>query len=308
MKRTFSEFATFLAVLLLPALYWMSGWQVATSPERPFPDGVLAVLALVAGALILYLTSDRALNEMSPVAPLAYLVLATVQPASLYVSPLHGAAVLLAASLYFHLNYCAAHPTLGNLAGAGLTLGGASLFFPPLLWLAPVYASTAFGRSEDKLKFGVTALLCLLLPLGAYVGVESILGNGPADILPGYWAQMIQVTTPTIHYSVATLCRILLTLVVALVAIVQLLGRLNRYRTAQYRAVIRLVLLSLAIGLLALLFLSDGRLPAALITALPVSLLLNDCLCETEHRKRGMITLLIILLLVLIAERITYFV
>lgn len=308
MKRTFSEFATFLAVLLLPALFWASGWQVATPPEQPVTSGLLAALALAAGAMILYLTGDRALNEMSPVAPFAYLVLATVQPASLYATPLHGAAVLLAASLFFHLNYCAARPSLENLAGAGFTLGGGALLFPPLLWLAPVYAATAFGRSENKLKFGVTALFSLLLPLGAYIGIRSIFGNGTDGLLPDFWERMTRVTVPTIHYSAATICRILLTLAVALLAIIQMLGRLDRYRTAQYRAVLRLIFLSLAIGVLALLFLSDGRLPAALITAIPVSLLLNDCIGEAEHRSKGMTTLLFILLLVLVAERITYFV
>ena len=55
------------------------------------------------------------------------------------------------------------------------------------------------------------------------------------------------------------------------------------------------------------LFCPDNRYPAGLVTALPVSLLLNEYF-GLANRKKGVWTLGFILLLVLLVERITYFV
>ncbi len=308
MRRTIGEFATFLAVILLLVLYEWAGWQCGTAPERPFSAGLLAAILLIATALVLHLTADRALCEMSLVVPFSFLILATANPAALYYTPLHTAALLLALSLFFLLDYCASHPTMGNLIATGLTLGASALFFPPLLWLAPFYGALAIGRTEDKVRFFVAGVLAVALPLAAGIGVQSLLRTGtPGAFLPDLWLRMTDVVRPVFLYSAATLCRIFLTVLVAVLAIVRMLKRTHTYRTAQFRAMNRLILLTLLIALLALLFLSDGKQPAGLITTLPVALLLNDLLGHPDHRK-GTFTLIITLILLLVAERISYFV
>ena len=308
MKRTISDFLIFLGILSLLALYWASGWLAAPAGHG-FISGMWAALALAGGALLVYFTSDRALNQLNPVAPVAYLILASAHPAALFATPLHAAAVLLAASLYCLLSYCSFHPSLANLSGMGISLGAASLFFPPLLWLAPVYGLLAVGRAADKAKFAVTAILSLILPIAAYAGIRLLLGNGlSADEIPDFWQRMTALTRPSLAMPASTLCRILLTVAATAMAFIQLFRRMDRYRTAPYRAALRLLFLTLAIGLLVLLFLSDGSQPAGLVMALPVSMLLGDCFGQPEHRVKGLTTLIIILLVILVAERIACFV
>ena len=308
MRRTISVIAAFLAATLLLVLYEWSGWRIGAASQPTFSNGLLAALQLVASALVLHLTADRALNELSPVVPFTYPVLATAHPAALYYTPLHAAALLLAISLYFLLDYCSSRPTIGNLIGMGLSLGASALFFPPLLWLAPCYGILSVGRSEDKGKFCVASLLSTAFPLAVGMAVHSFLKAGdPYTFLPGLWQQMTEILHPNLPSSAVSLCRIFLTLLLTVVAIVRLLHRTHVYRTFQIRAMYRLILLTPLIALLALLFLSDGKQPAGLLTSLPVALLANDLLGHPDHRK-GTLVLLIILLLVLIAERVSYFV
>ena len=308
MKRTIGVFATFLAAILLLMLYEWAGWRIGTPPERALPAGILAAVLLAAAALVLHLAADRALNELNIVVPFSYLILSTAHPAALYYTPLHAAALLLALSLYFFLDYCASHPTIGNEIATGLTLGASALFFPPLLWLAPVYGFLSVGRTEDKLKFCVAGLLSTALPLAAGLAVQSLLETGDTGaFLPGLWQGMTAVTHPAVPSSATSLCRILLTVILTITAIVRVLQRTHVYRTFQIRSMTRLILLTVFISALALLFLSDGKQPAGLITSLPVALLVNDLFIHPDHRK-GTLTLVIILILVLVAERISYFV
>lgn len=177
MKRTYADLWVYLAVILLVALYWATGWKAAAAPPRPFLPGLAAALILGVNAVLLYLTNDRIMNEMSLIAPVAYAVLATANPAALYYTPLHAAALLMAVSLFFYLHFCAEKPSLDYLGGAWVSLGAAGLFYPPLLWLAPVYAATMAPRAESKGKYWVTLLLSLILPAAIHIGIQYIRGG-----------------------------------------------------------------------------------------------------------------------------------
>ena len=65
MKRTYADLWVYLAVILLVALYWATGWKAAAAPPRPFLPGLAAALILGVNAVFLYLTNDRVVNEMS---------------------------------------------------------------------------------------------------------------------------------------------------------------------------------------------------------------------------------------------------
>ena len=308
MKRTYADLWVYLAVILLVALYWATGWKAAVAPPRPFLPGLAAALILGVNAVLLYLTNDRVMNEMSLIAPVAYAVLATANPAALYYTPLHAAALLMAVSLFFYLHFCAEKPSLDYLGGAWVSLGAAGLLYPPLLWLAPVYAATMAPRAESKGKYWVTLLLSLILPAAIHIGIQYIRGGDPFDVvLRNLWGGMTAVSHPSLHLSAATLVRILLTFVAAVLAALQMLRRLTHFKTGQFHAVIRVLLLSVCLAVLAGIFLNDSGQPFGILLMLPVSLILNEYLRNPDN-ARGVRTLTLILLLVLAVERISRFV
>ena len=112
---------------------------------------------------------------------------------------------------------------------------------------------------------------------------------------------------PALHFSAATLCRILLTVLATVLAAIHILRRLTRYRTAQYRAFLRLLVLTLALAVLNLVFLADSRQPLGLLSLLPAALLLNEYFRDRDTEK-GAGLLAVILALILIVERISCFV
>ena len=307
MKRTNADLWVYVAVILLVALYWATGWRAASPPPRPFLSGLAAALILSANAFLLYLTNDRIMNEMSLIAPLAYAALVAANPAALYYTPLHMASLLMAASLFFYLHFCAEKPSLDYLGGAWVTLGAAGLFYPPLLWLAPVYAATTAPRAESKGKFWVTLLLSLILPTAIHIGIQYLRGgNAPDLILRDLWNGMTDVRHPALHISAATLVRILLVFIAAVLAALQMLRRLTRFKTGQFHAVTRVLLLSICLAVLGVIFLADINQPYGLLLMLPVSLILNEYFRNPEG-SRSIRTLSLILLLVLAVERIARF-
>lgn len=310
MKRTISKLTTLLGTILLLAAWYASG-SLAAVPDAPRPllSGLLAGAVILVNAALLYLADGRILNQAGLFTPAAYIVLATANPRALWFSPFHGAALLLAVSVMFYLNYCAVRPSMMNLTGAWAALGASALLFPPFLWLVPVYAVSAVGKAEEKLKFCVASLLAVCLPLGIYAGVTSLqAGAEPAGVFfTGLWNRMTDLPRISLHFSAATLCRILLTGLLTLLAIIWSVGRLDRYKIARFAAVIRIIFLTLSICLLMLLFLPDSRHPSGLVTVLPVALLFNNYF-GVPDRKKGDRTLVVILILVLIAERISCFI
>ena len=109
----------------------------------------------------------------------------------------------------------------------------------------------------------------------------------PAAFFPNLWHGMTDVAHGPIHFSAATLCRILLTALATLLAILWSAGRLDRYKISRSAAVLRIIYLTLSISLLTLVFLPDSRYPVGLATALPVSLLLNEYF-GVPDRKKGL--------------------
>ena len=199
---------------------------------------------------------------------------------------------------------------MGRLAGCWAALGSAGLIFPPLLWLAPLYAVLTVGKAEDKLKFWTASLLTLCLPAAIALAFNSLGGTRTATaFFSDIWAQMSTLPHRPLHLSAAMLCRIVLTALAALLAIIRALGRIDRYKISRSAAVIRIIFLTLAICVLTALFCRDGKAAAGLVTYLPVALILNEYFGSSDRQHTaGARTLAIILMLVLLVERITCFV
>ena len=270
----------------------------------------IAGLVILLNAVLLFLVNDRVMADSGLVTPVAYVVLATANPAALWYTPLHAASLLMALSIVFLLGFCALRQSMGRLAGCWAALGSAGLIFPPLLWLAPLYAVLTVGKAEDKLKFWTASLLTLCLPAAIALAFNSLGGTRTATaFFSDIWAQMSTLLHRPLHLSAAMLCRIVLTALAALLAIIRALGRIDRYKISRSAAVIRIIFLTLAICVLTALFCRDGQAAAGLVTYLPVALILNEYFGSSDQQHTaGARTLAIILMLVLLVERITCFV
>ncbi len=308
MNRRFSDLLVIAGVILLLTAYGAAGWLALPVAERTFLPTFSAVGVVLINCVLLYMLNERLLSGTSLLVAVLYAVLATARPASLVYTPYHTASLLLAVSICAYLHYNAGRPSLKYLVGAWAALGAAVLVTPQLAWLIPVYALSSIGKAEDKVKFWVAAPLALILPVAAWAGICYIRsGEAPGALLSKLWSGMCAVERPSFPYSAASMCRLLLTVVAALLAIVHVARRLDSYKTAQARACMRLMILTLSLSVLTLLFFSHPAIPSGLLTVLPVAPLLGEYFSHAV-RGKGVGTLAIVLILLLIAERVSYFV
>lgn len=302
------DFLPLTLLLLLLTAYFVAGWKAS-----PCAGSILSALGAVVVILligrILYVINRKMLTGSSLLPPLFYAFLATAHPAAFCFSTLHIAALLLAVSLYSYLCFNALAPSMSRLASMWLTLGCAGLLLPALLWLAPVYAITSVSKADDKLKFWFITLFGLAIPTATWLVITYLMGDTtPAsEIFVHDWEEMTAIHHPTFYHSTPALCRILIVAVVSLVAMGGIFSRLSTYKTSQFHACLRLIVLTLCLGVLALIFWGDTATPAGLMVMAPASLLLG-LYFETTRNKKASRTLLVILTLILVFERISHFV
>ena len=308
MNRRNQEFYTLCAIILLLAAYFAAGWLAAPCSDVLSKLGSIIAILLI--SRILGVINRKMLTGSSLLPPLFYAFLVAAHPGAFCFSMLHVVAILLAVSIYSYLGFNALGPSLSRLASMWLTLGCAGLLMPPLMWLAPVFALTSVAKSEDKLKFWFIALFGLAIPTAVWLGVFYLMGDTtPVDsfFVEHYGKGMTAVQAPTFYHSTPTLCRIAIVAVVTLVAMVRILSQLTTYKTSQYHACLRCIVLTLCLSVLTLLFWGDTATPAGLLLLLPVAPLLG-LYFENARNKTASTTLLIILALILIAERVSCFV
>ena len=309
MRDKFSDILVFLAILLVLAAYFATGWMAAPEKSRLLTSGLPAMIVILLCCVPLYFIHQWMLPGISFVTGLFYAFLAAANPTAFCLSPFHGVALLLAVSLYCYLCFTALRPALKYVAGMWFTFGIAVQVLPSLLWLTPVLLLSSIGKAMEKGKYCFTALLGLLLPPFAWMAVHYLSsGITPAgDYLPRIWSEMTALQLPSTNLSAATLCRIGFTVVMVITAILRIMPRLSRYKTAQYHAILRLMLMTLCLSAYGFLFLNYPALPAGLLVLLPAAPLLGVFVYDTLSSK-GAQTWIAILVLLLVAERISLFV
>ena len=309
MNRRFSDFGVYLSMLLVLVLHFVTGWLAAPDAGKLLTSGLPAMLVLLLCCLPLYVIHQRMLSGAPMVTILFFVFLATAHPAAFHLSPLHGATALMTCCLFCYLSFTALHPTLDNAAGLWLSFGGAVLLLPSLLWLAPVLLLSSIGKADEKGKYTFTALLCLVLPAVIWLVVRYLLGNPlpPGNFLAGVWEGMCTLHLPSTNLPLVTLVRIGFTAVMVVTAFGRILPRLSRFKTAQYHAVVRLMLMTICLGAYVDLFLGEPGQPREMLFMLPTAPLLSVFLLDTLPRRKTP-PWYIILLLLLAAERISYFV
>lgn len=309
MQDKFSNILVVMAVLLVLAAYFATGWMAAPETGTLLTSGLPAMIVILLCCVPLYFIHQWMLPGISFVTVLFYAFLTAANPTAFCLSPFHGVALLSAVSLYCYLCFTALRPALKYVAGMWFTFGIAVQILPSLLWLAPVLLLSSIGKAMEKGKYCFTALLGLLLPPFVWMAIRYLSGGtAPAgDYLPHFWSEMTALHLPSTNLSAATLCRIGFTAVMAVTAILRTMPRLFRYKTAQYHAILRLMLMTLCLSAYGFLFLNYPALPAGLLALLPVAPLLGVFIFDTLTRK-GAQTWIAILFLLLAAERISLFV
>lgn len=309
MKRNITDLLVFTAIGLVLAAYFASGWLAAPADAPWLTSGLPAMLTILLCSIPLYFIHQWMLPGASVVTALFYVFLAPANPVSFCFSPFHGVALLSAASLYCYLCYTALRPALKYAAGLWVSFGFAVQFLPSLLWMAPVLLLSSIGNATDKGKYCFTALLGLLLPPVIGMVLRYLIsGTVPSSgFFPGFWSEMVTLQMPSANLPFATLFRLSFTVVLTVTAILHILPHLSRFRIVQYRAVVRLLLLTLCLSVYAFLFLHYPAQPAGLLVMLPVAPLLSVFMLQTISRKSAGYWLTILLLL-LAVERISLFV
>lgn len=308
MNRTISDILVIVGLFLVLGAFCATGWLALPQEGSGVLPALAAVGILVVNSILLYVVNERLLSGTSLLVAVIYFVLATARPQALYYTPVHAASLLLTLSIVCYLHFNSMRTSMKYLVGAWACLGAAALILPPLAWLAPVYAMFSFGKTEDKLRFWVAALLSLLLPLAAWTGICYLRGESSVGtILQSLWEGMCAVQRPSFHYSAATMARLLLTAIAAVVAVIRVVRRLDSYKIAQFHACLRLIILSISLCVLTLLFFANPAIPSGLLTLIPVAPLLGEYLSHPV-REKGTGLFALVLILLLVVERISCFV
>ena len=309
MKRNISDLLVFTAIGLVLAAYFASGWLAAPADGPWLTSGLPAMIVILLCSIPLYFIHQWMLPGASVVTALFYVFLAPANPVSFCLSPFHGVALLSAASLYCYLCYTTIQPALKYAAGSWISFGFAVQFLPSLLWMTPVLLLSSIGKAPEKGKYCFTALLGLLLPPVIEMVIHYLIsGTIPfSEFFPRFWSEMSTLQLPSANLPFATLFRLGFTVVLTVTAILRILPQLSHISTAQYHAVLRLLLLTLCLSVYAFLFLHYPARPAGLLVMLPVAPLLSVFMLQTLSRK-GTGYWLTILLLLLAVERISFFV
>ena len=309
MNRSISDFLVNASIFAVLAAHFLTGWLAVPDAGPLLTGGLPAMLAILLCCVPLLDIHQQMLPGSSMVTVLFYAFLAAASPAAFHLSPFHGVALLMAGCLYCYLLFCAKRPSLNLAVGLWLAFGIAVLLLPSLLWLAPVLLLSSVGKAEEKGKFVFLLLLGLVMPAGVWLAIRYLQGNPLplSDFLSGIWAGMSTLHLPRTNLPAATLVRIAFTVVMTLTAFVRILPRLSRYKTAQFRTVLRLMLLTVCFTAYAVLFLDYPAVPAGMLVMLPTAPLLSVFLLDTLSR-RGTTPWFVTLLLLLAAERVAYFV
>ena len=295
MSRSTISFTAFLGGILFLAAFYASGLYANTpgATTGPWP-AIGAAAVIVANGFGLLFTSNR--------------VSVKANPWALHWSAFHPASLLMLGSIFCYLSFCAVRPSMEYLAGGIFLLGAAGLFVPPVLWIFPIFLLMGVGKATAKVKYLVMAVIGLVLPLLILAGITYLRQGADAvlGLLPSLWERMTDVHLGIRHFSAATLARILLTLVATLMAVVHIVRQLNTYKTVQFLALVRLIMMVVALSVMALLFPEDAHTPCGLIICLPVTLLLNEYMAARGN-ERTKTALAIIAFLLLVAERVSLF-
>ena len=204
-------FALAAAVAILASS--VSFCKAASMSGSPLALGFTAVLVT---ATIVYITRRRySDNGNKLLAPLLYLVLATSSPCFPNFSQQHLAAILCSMSFLMLIDFSKSPDKKLSFAMASLTLVASAVFWPPLMWMAPVYLLIGVIRSGEKMKVAFSLILAAVTPVLIYFAVMYLLDNLDAGVQIVSAKLEQSITLESRHYVHLSMPTILKYLVIA---------------------------------------------------------------------------------------------
>jgi len=331
MERTQKGNRGFWLVMILVAAYYIGGLLSAVEPVKMEPSVlfgsifkwnhlsctktlslIIAFVLIITNSILLLLLHQSFSAETSPIIPIIYIVLVISNPYALYFTPLHIASLLFILFLFCSIsvfNAVQEQQRVETLIASVIALTLASFFFPPLIWLYIIAFLMNYFESDMKIKYTVSFLIGILIPLAIiYVICHMVYGteNGIA-ILKELWQKGTAIPEKTIRFSLIEIAKFLVIAIGIVTSLFMLIKSMGTYSSKRYSAFIRIIILLVGIIVISLVFGKNINNPFGLLMAVPTAMLLND-LFETPRANHFKSTYIAVVFLILLVERLMYFI
>ncbi len=273
--------------------------------ENPGLSKIASILLLAACPFMFYAMDRSHPLGITTILPLMYSLLVLSCKDALCLSPIHSAAFFLSGALFFSFRASLEPYNIDNPFVSMVMLAMASLFFAPIIWLAPVMAVLDNNNSTQKWKTIVGSVCGLLLPMVMITGISTIATGYTVITEPvmQYMAMVIDIEPGIPQMQVATVMKVLIIIVSAVWASVSFIKIFNTLDIAAERCHIRCIVYGVWLSAIAVLFgKSLGSLPW-ILALMPLSMFLFAFFTRHAQQRNGTFLLAILLLLAL-AERI----
>lgn len=282
--------------------YFRIGWIL----DSPLLSQIVSLLLLAVFPFMFFVLDRYYPLKLDISMPLLYAVLVFACKDALSLSPVHMACFFLTWSVYASFRAALETYDINWPFISMLLLSIASLFYVPLIWMAPLMAFMDNNNSAFKGKTVVGSICGLLLPM-LFITAISAIASGFKDItgpLMNYLGMAVATDSgiPQI-IQVSTMAKVLVLTIAIAWASISFAVTFNTLDIASARCFIRCAIYGLLLVVTALVFgYSAGSLPW--IPALTLlSLFLYSFFNRTDQRRSGSF-LLVILMLLTLAERI----
>ena len=266
---------------------------------------IVSILFLAVCPVMFYATDRSHPLNIGSLLPLIYSMLVLSCRDALCLSPIHIASFFLACSVFFSFRSSLEPYNIDNPFVSMLMLSTASLFFAPLLWMAPLMAALDNNNSTQKWKTIVGSTCGLLLPMIFITGVTAIASGYKVitEPLMRYLEMLIDIDAGLPQMQVATIMKVLLIIISSVWAAVLFIKTFSTLDIAAERCHIRCLAYSVWLALTALMFGNSlGSLPWMLVL-MPLSFFLYSFFNRQAQQRNGTF-LLAMLVLFALAERI----
>ena len=266
----------------------------------------IASVLILAFFPVMFFAMDRShpLNIGSAM-PLIYSLLILSCRDALCLGPVHIAAFFLTWALFFSFRASLEPYNIDNPFVSMLMLSTASLFFAPLIWMAPLMAALDNNNSTQKLKT-ITGSICgLLLPMIFITGISAIASGYKVITEPllRYLEMVTDIDAGLPQMQVATITKVLLIVISAIWAAVLFIKTFSTLDIAAERCHMRCLLYAIWLALTALLFGNSLGSQTWMLALMPLAFFLYSFFNIQAQQRNGTF-LLAMLLLFTLAERI----
>ena len=261
---------TVTALILLSSLFIIPGgaydalrsslagqyFRIGVFYENQWLSRIISILILAVCPVMFYATDRSHPINIGSMMPLIYSLLILSCRDALCLSPIHIAAFFLTWALFFSFRASLEPYNIDNPFVSMLMLSTASLFFAPLIWMAPLMAAFDNNNSTLKWKTIVGSICGLLLPMIFITGITAIVSGYKVitEPLMQYLEMVIDIDAGLPQMQVATIMKILLTIVSAVWAAVLFIKTFSTLDIAAERCHMRCMLYSVWLAITAILF------------------------------------------------------